>query len=617
MGPGQLARFRLAIDTTAGSALRVAQIDVRDATTGESLASRDLYRGEFEGGLGAFSEFALAFDTTGCGGHALEYRVYWDDRAQLAHDLTLVSWTSGAATTGYTYDVAGHLTGVTDAAANVTTMTYDALGRKTGMLDPDMGAWGYQYDLAGNLTGQTDARGCTTTFSYDPINRLTGKTYSGSCSGSAVSYTYDQAGYGFSQGRRTRMTDGSGQTTTWTYDARGRVTLETQTISGVGYPTAYTYNARDQVVTTTYPDGEGVTASYTAAGQPATLSGTSAYVNSASYGAGGRLVRQTLGNGVTTAYAYNPQSGRLVAAQTGTLLDLAYAYDRAGNVTRLEDAQEVGFSDSFDSQNSSAWVWNGYQSVPYVDGENRVARNSGTGTSYDAHFYRNGYTLDSGDGLRVRFKVDRGDTAAHFMVEADGSPYRRIGLLANSGKLYVQYTEGAGWIYPQDLLQPVKVGVWYVLRLTLDDAAGFTVEVYEEADPGTAASYTRSMPAGLNWRFHHWTYRGVVELDAYTEWASTQRGSFSYDTLDRLTAAAVTGGGGGLYSRTYAYNPIGNLTAKTDLGTYTYGPSGHTGCTTGTPSAKPHAVTAVSGRTFAYDCNGNMRQRVIGGRPTI
>ena len=163
-----------------------------------------------------------------------------------------------------------------------------------------------------------------------------------------------------------------------------------------------------------------------------------------------------------------------------------------------------------------------------------MARNSGTGTSYDAHFYRNGYPLDSGDGLRVRFKVDRGDTAAHFMVEADCSPYRRIGLLANSGKLYVQYTEGAGWIYPQDLLQPVKVGVWYVLRLTLDDAAGFTVEVYEEADPGTAASYTRQMPAGLNWRFHHWTYRGVVELDAYTEWASTQRGSFSYDTLDRL-----------------------------------------------------------------------------------
>ena len=36
------------------------------------------------------------------------------------------------------------------------------------------------------------------------------------------------------------------------------------------------------------------------------------------------------------------------------------------------------------------------------------------------------------------------------------------------------------------------------------------------------------------------------------------------------------------------------------------------GCSAGTPTVKPHAVTAAHGYWFAYDCNGNMTQRNSG-----
>ena len=43
-------------------------------------------------------------------------------------------------------------------------------------------------------------------------------------------------------------------------------------------------------------------------------------------------------------------------------------------------------------------------------------------------------------------------------------------------------------------------------------------------------------------------------------------------------------------SKTYAYNSIGNMLSKSDVGTYTYAPPG---------SPLPHAVMSVSGSTKA------------------
>ena len=80
-------------------------------------------------------------------------------------------------TTSMTYDAAGRLKTVTDAAspANMTTITYDSIGRRTHLTDPDMGSWDYDYDDNGNLTFQKDANGKVTNMFYDPLNRITRK----------------------------------------------------------------------------------------------------------------------------------------------------------------------------------------------------------------------------------------------------------------------------------------------------------------------------------------------------------------------------------------------------------------------------------------------------------
>src|SRR5262249_9701466 len=68
--------------------------------------------------------------------------------------------------------------------------------------------------------------------------------------------------------------------------------------------------------------------------------------------------------------------------------------------------------------------------------------------------------------------------------------------------------------------------------------------------------------------------------------------SFGYDSNDRLTSWTVS-------SKTFGitYDPNGNITSKSDQGTYSYnGPH-------------PHAVTAVGASTYGYDAAGNQTAR--------
>ncbi|MCP4303322.1 MAG: hypothetical protein GY788_00270, partial [bacterium] len=75
------------------------------------------------------------------------------------------------------------------------------------------------------------------------------------------------------------------------------------------------------------------------------------------------------------------------------------------------------------------------------------------------------------------------------------------------------------------------------------------------------------------------------------------------------TDTTVPDPGGGapiLTTVTVAYDALGNITNKSDVGAYTYGQA-HAGCASG--HAGPHAVTTVAGTknaTYCYDSNGNM-----------
>jgi RHS repeat-associated protein len=85
--------------------------------------------------------------------------------------------------------------------------------------------------------------------------------------------------------------------------------------------------------------------------------------------------------------------------------------------------------------------------------------------------------------------------------------------------------------------------------------------------------------------------------------------TFQYDPVNRVWSAAVSSAVAGNHTVTYGYNNIGNLTSRSDLGTYTYGPV----------NSLPHAVTQIAlsggGTSFVYDADGNMTAgngRIIG-----
>jgi len=284
-------------------------------------------------------------------------------------EYTTPDWTSESYFhADYDYDVLDNLLVVTNRAGQQIVMEYDALSRKTDMSDPNMGDWSYGYDAVGNLTSQTDARNCVTTLDYDVLNRLTDKTYSGTgacATTSSVSYTYDEfdAVNQFGRGRRTGMSDGSGNTV-WVYDRRGRVTGETRTIGTDVFTTGYGYDAADRMTQMIYPGnnngggGESVTYAYNNQGLLDSMNGNEAYVVSSSYDEAGRLTERVSQKYYsdpspdsfwTTTYAYHPWDGSnlgrlwtINASGTGetgteTFQDLSYAYDPVGNVEVIGD----------------------------------------------------------------------------------------------------------------------------------------------------------------------------------------------------------------------------------------------------------------------------------------
>lgn len=74
------AEFRMLIDNNTANDDNVVQLDVRDATAGTILKSQYVTRKQF-GGPYQYQTFSLPFYNPG--GHAMEFRVYWLDRAYI------------------------------------------------------------------------------------------------------------------------------------------------------------------------------------------------------------------------------------------------------------------------------------------------------------------------------------------------------------------------------------------------------------------------------------------------------------------------------------------------------------------------------------------------------
>ncbi|MCP4428066.1 MAG: RHS repeat protein, partial [Chloroflexi bacterium] len=258
------------------------------------------------------------------------------------------------------YDAAHNLTILTNAKGNAWTYSYDVLNRRTSEIDPLDNVTLYGYDLLNRLTSLTDANGVATAYEYDPLDRLTAviqNHLSGQPadheSNIRTSYAYDGVG------SLLTITDGNGETTTFTYDLLRRLTEEVNPIGNVwqyqydlvgnlirrvdakGQITDYSYDADDLLVEIAYPDSSTVSYEYDPVhNQTAMNDSLGLTVNE--YDALNRLAATTNHVGQTVRYTYDAVGNRLSMAYPDGQT-VMYAYDATNYQSGVTDPDDNYF----------------------------------------------------------------------------------------------------------------------------------------------------------------------------------------------------------------------------------------------------------------------------------
>lgn len=188
----------------------------------------------------------------------------------------LATLTEGANTSGFVYDAAGNLETTTLPNGTVESRSYDRAGRLVEVRSTTgstvIARETLTLDAVGNPVTATDETGSTTSYLYDALDRLTKACFDATtCAGASdfVEYTYDPVGNRLSETRPsgtssysynaadqlTSLTDPTGDTTTYEYDARGN-----QTRAGEA---TYSYDLANRMATATTPGDPVTTTRYT------------------------------------------------------------------------------------------------------------------------------------------------------------------------------------------------------------------------------------------------------------------------------------------------------------------------------------------------------------------
>jgi RHS repeat-associated protein len=315
-----------------------------------------------------------------------------------AADGLAASHTDGnGATVQFLYDATGRLSRVDYPTGTDVVCNYDADGQRTSMSDAS-GLTLYGYDAAGRVTGIDTPRG-TLAYTYDNAGRRTLLSLSGV---GGYADTHDTLG------RLAGATNPFGETTTYTRNADGLVTLLVKAngarseydydgysrLTQVAHKTAggtllerfqYQYDLAGNTTQKTELNGSVTTYTYDAIHQLTgeTRTGPGAYTIGYAYDANGNRTGKTV-NGVTESYTYGPNDRLLTAGNR------SYSYDNNGNTT----AVTVG------SQTTS---------LTY-DYDNRIKTISYPGGATNSFTY-------NGQGLRVA-KADSAGTTA---IVTDGT----------------------------------------------------------------------------------------------------------------------------------------------------------------------------------------------------
>lgn len=136
---------------------------------------------------------------------------------------------AGTYSTTSEYDTSGNRVALTDCNGNMTRWDYDGRNRIVAKIYADGTRLEYRYDPVGNLVFRRDGNLHVTTYNYDAANLLSRIDYTG---GAATALRRDALG------RRVQMVDASG-TNAWVWDSANRIINSAQLNVGYGVTNAF------------------------------------------------------------------------------------------------------------------------------------------------------------------------------------------------------------------------------------------------------------------------------------------------------------------------------------------------------------------------------------------
>lgn len=337
------------------------------------------YRSRIDGALGskerdaaekaaahAATPTTAVFDTLGRTFLTIAFNRYSDRGAVVeSHDRTLVE-----------LDIEGNQRSVTDALnRKIMVYDYDLLSTRIRQDSADASTRWMLNNAVGKTLRSWDSRAHQFRYEYDPLQRPLNRFVR---TGDGCEQLAERAVYGEDQpddltlNLRTRVFrqfDEAGSVTNNAYDFKGNLLstsrrllrnyrepadwsqsprLENETFSA-----STTYDALNRPVTSTAPDGSVIRPRYNETNLPEQIAvdlrgstATTPFVTNIEYNAKAQRELIEFGNGARTAYAYDPDTFRLIHLATvrrparERLQDLTYTYDPAGNITQVTDAAQ-------------------------------------------------------------------------------------------------------------------------------------------------------------------------------------------------------------------------------------------------------------------------------------
>jgi RHS repeat-associated protein len=446
-------------------------------------------------------------------------------------------------------------------------VVYDQLEREVRRAARDpLGRWVEQYtqyDRRGWISAQSAPRFeggplYWNTQAHDALGRV---IESKLASGAVSTTSYDRL--------TVTVTDALGRSESQVVDLLGNVIQVTDAQGGV---LTHRYNAYDQLIETTGPTGVVTQMEYDVRGFKTAMTDPSMGVWRYTHNGYGELLAQTDAKGVTTTLVYDAL-GRLIRRKEPEG-ETVWTFDslRKGSLTRV-----VGRGYVIDY---------GYTDFGAVKSISRKVRRAPTptGTSTSLPPY-DSYGATSWNQKLLTYTYD-GQGRIQDLVYPSGLTVRHAYTSRGALQTLTRVSDSHVYWQAQD---------WDLWGKTFESKLGngLTTQWYRDDKVGHLESIVTGSGAiqSLNYQW---------DLIGRLEWREDARSgireTFVYDGLDRLTTATLTGVPGVSSSTlSLGYDAAGNITRKSDVGSYQYDPQ------------RPFAVTQAGTRSYTYDPNGNLR----------